>query len=143
MVCRDKEIQTILGCLITSRIRQESELLVIIDVEAKHIPMYLVSSGMCRLVLLVLVLCTSFAATNTSPMSSCVCGPADRAGRTCGSFLFSSMGMTTSHTISTPHLLLFGPFTGKGLAKGPLPCVWGREGGLQVVESCQQCSSST
>lgn len=38
MVCRDKEIQTILGCLITSRIRQESELLVIIDVEANTFP---------------------------------------------------------------------------------------------------------
>lgn len=38
MVCRDKEIQTILGCLITSRIRQESELLVIIDVEANAFP---------------------------------------------------------------------------------------------------------
>lgn len=40
--------------------------------------MYLVSSGMCRHVLLVLVLCTSFAATNTSPMSSSVCSPAGR-----------------------------------------------------------------
>lgn len=38
MVCRDKEIQTILGCLITSRIRQESELLVIIDVGANAFP---------------------------------------------------------------------------------------------------------
>lgn len=38
MVCRDKEIQTILGCLITSRIRQESELLGIIDVEANAVP---------------------------------------------------------------------------------------------------------
>lgn len=38
MVCRDKEIQTILGCLITSRIRQESELLVIIGVEADVSP---------------------------------------------------------------------------------------------------------
>ncbi|RLW02624.1 hypothetical protein DV515_00007153 [Chloebia gouldiae] len=40
-------------------------------------------------------------------------------------------------------LLLLGPFPGKGSAKGPLPRVRGREGGLEAVESCQQCSSST
>lgn len=71
MVCRDKEIQTILGCLITSRIRQESELLVIIDVEANTVPCISLVQ-VCVDILFVLVLCPSFAAANTSPVSSCV-----------------------------------------------------------------------
>lgn len=86
MVCRDKEIQTILGCLITSRIRQDSELLVIMGVEANPFPC--ISSSVEQVCVdtfsWCLYLCTSSAATNTFPMSLCLCvclGGAGPAGR--------------------------------------------------------------
>ncbi|KAM7043460.1 uncharacterized protein M8220_007407 [Acridotheres tristis] len=66
-----------------------------------------------------------------------------QAGRTCSSFLFSDVSMTTSYFISTPQLLLLGPFPGKGWAKGPFPVFGAGRGGLEAVQSCQQCSSST
>lgn len=126
MVCRDKEIQTILGCLITSRIKQESELLVIIDVEANTFPCISLVQ-VCVDTFSWCFYCAHPLQLQTHPCElMCL---ALQAGRNCSSFLFSNMGMTTSYTISTPQLLLFSPFPGKGSAKGPLPCVWGREGG--------------
>lgn len=83
--------------------------------------------------------CTSFAATNTFPMSPCVSAVlALQAGRTRSSFLFSTMGMVADVGLSAvpsagalpPHLLLFGPFPGKGSAEVLcFPRVWGGKRG--------------
>lgn len=62
-----------------------------------------------------------------------------QAGRTCSSFLFSNMAMTTSYSISTPQLLLLGPLPAKGWAKGPLP-VFGV--GRGVCRPCRAVSSA-
>lgn len=121
MVCRDKEIQTILGCLITSRIRQESELLVTIGVEADMSPYPLAQvHGDVQVHLSVGWLCRK------------------------GSLLLLcnlSLSRVEQHLQSN-----IAPRS----AFSHLPLIWGVDGwGLEAggrctgLESCQQCSSST